>query len=332
MQKISSEEIQNLLSIDTFNDASLFTVSIIDIDNQEVIYTNQAMKNIMSDLTAKKCWESVNAQEERCEWCKVPYLLNKMNIPLNPTEPLTDSAYSVYEHFNEVANKWYQVQEKIVILKDLRRMLISFSLDISLQKEAQSKLIDTHVKLTRQTEALKKAQEKLKNQANRDPLTDMYNRRYFAEISSNIIEIAKRKKENLSLFMIDIDKFKNINDTYGHNIGDEIILLLVDTLNNKLRKSDIAARFGGEEFAIILPNTEKKYIFAIAENIRKEVEKLVYKSDVGDVKFTISLGIGNFEYASDKSIEEALKRADKALYYAKEHGRNQVCSFEALEK
>ena len=324
MYTMDSSEIKDLISIDTFNDTSLFAVSVIDLSNYEILYANQAMKNIMYDMTAKNCWEAIHGQDKPCMWCKAPMLVSELKPSLHHSQSTIDKGYSIYENFNEVANKWYQLQEKVVKLKDSREVLISFALDISLQKEAQSKLIDTHVKLTKQTEALREAQTKLKEQANRDPLTNMYNRRYFADISKKIIAISKRTKEPLSVMMIDIDKFKNINDTYGHAVGDEVIKLLSNRLESLIRESDVVARFGGEEFAIILPNADGVNAMDMAQRIRKDIEDISYPLESKAIKFTVSIGIDTFNHEKDDSIDTSLNRADKALYISKSDGRNQV--------
>jgi len=327
MINLDDNEIKNLISIDIFNDTSLFAVSVIDLPKYELLYANQAMKNIMSDLTAVNCWEAIYGQESPCMWCKAPMLLANLKPDIPLYQSTINNGYIVYEHFNEVANKWYQMQEKVVVLKDSRTVLISIALDISLQKEAQSKLIDTHVKLTRQTLALEEAQAKLKEQASRDPMTNMYNRRYFSEVSQKILSIASRTQQALSLIMIDIDDFKKINDTYGHNIGDEVIKLLADKLISRIRESDVAARFGGEEFAIILPHTNLKDATLLAETIRIDIEQTIYKDKNNTLNFTISIGVDEFNHDSDTNVSESLNRADKALYKAKTTGKNRVAIF-----
>ena len=331
MTDISYSEIKDLISIDIFNDTSLFAVSVIELPKYELVYANQAMKNIMSDLTAVNCWEAIYGQESPCMWCKAPALLANLKSKVHPSQTTVNNGYIVYENFNEVANKWYQMQEKVVKLKDFRTVLISIALDISLQKEAQSKLIDTHVKLTKQRQALQEAKAQLKEQANRDPLTNMYNRRYFSEIAQKIVAMVKRSKEPLSLMMIDIDKFKNINDTYGHHIGDEIIKLLVSRLERIIRESDIAARIGGEEFALILPNTDVDSALKLAQKIRIDMEKASYKHEDKIVTFTVSIGLDEFDHTKDDDVFTTLNRADAALYLAKESGRNRVCSYSEID-
>ncbi|NQY25010.1 MAG: diguanylate cyclase [Campylobacteraceae bacterium] len=170
--------------------------------------------------------------------------------------------------------------------------------------------------------------EKLKEQANRDPLTNMYNKRHFAIISDSILELTNRSKESLSVIMIDIDKFKNINDTHGHIIGDKILILLANKLMSLVRKSDTIARVEGEEFAILLPNTSATQANILARKIREEVEKTIFEESTTKINFTISLGVYEFNKKEDKNINSVLHKADKALYAAKNSGRNRVSIFQ----
>ena len=180
-------------------------------------------------------------------------------------------------------------------------------------------------KLTRINKELEKLQAKLKEQAHRDPMTNLYNRRYFHDIASQIFTISKREKKDISVIMIDIDNFKAINDTYGHAIGDIVIKQLAALLVEQTRKSDVVTRFGGEEFVVLLPNTNLQGAQKIASKIRQIVERTeVLYNGISTLSFTISLGVAIL-YEEDKSIESVLNRVDKALYRAKESGRNKVC-------
>lgn len=168
--------------------------------------------------------------------------------------------------------------------------------------------------------------DKLKEQANRDYLTDLYNRRYFSEIAENFIKTVKRERKELSVIMLDIDNFKNINDIYGHAVGDMVIKSLASLLHEHTRDSDVVSRFGGEEFAILLPFTNREGAFKIAEELRGVIENQnIQISNDKDIKFTVSIGVDCLNRKVDSSISESLGRADKALYRAKNEGRNQVC-------
>jgi diguanylate cyclase (GGDEF)-like protein len=193
----------------------------------------------------------------------------------------------------------------------------------NIEKLRQANLELEH-KVIERTQKLEDIQLKLIEQANRDPLTDLYNRRYFNEIGKNLISISKRENQNLSVMIMDIDDFKNINDTYGHSVGDKVIIFVADILRSTARESDICVRFGGEEFVIVLPNTAFDASQNLAEKIRKKVEDArIVIPDNKDIKFTISVGISQVS-KNDIKIESTLKRADEALYEAKTSGKNQT--------
>jgi diguanylate cyclase (GGDEF)-like protein len=165
----------------------------------------------------------------------------------------------------------------------------------------------------------------LKLMASTDPMTKLYNRRYFSNISTHTLDLAKREKLDLSIIMFDIDNFKKINDTYGHKAGDEVIIALANKLIETKRKSDISCRFGGEEFVALLPNTSIEGAKTLANKIREVIENYEVISEDKKIKFTISLGVSKVDVENENSIEEALKRADDALYEAKNSGKNRVC-------
>jgi two-component system, cell cycle response regulator len=149
---------------------------------------------------------------------------------------------------------------------------------------------------------------------NLDPLTGIYNRRYF---NLKAAELCK-KGGDLSLVMIDLDYFKQVNDSYGHLTGDEILKQTVQQIKKNLRISDILARFGGEEFALLLPNTKIDSAYIVAERIRSTIENEHYEQISGTASFGVS------EFKRGGSIEDFINYADKALLIAKQRGRNQV--------
>ena len=184
----------------------------------------------------------------------------------------------------------------------------------------------THLNMQELLKELEDSHKDLELLASQDHMTKLYNRRYFSEISMKILELAKRNKKDLSVLMLDIDKFKNVNDTYGHHVGDDVIIALANVLKNLSRNSDVACRFGGEEFLILLPETNLEGAYAIAEKIRKHVEDLVIKLENQEtLKFTISAGVAQIDIENELNLEKTIQRADDALYEAKEGGRNKVC-------
>jgi len=161
-------------------------------------------------------------------------------------------------------------------------------------------------------------------------MTKLYNRRYFTDISTNIFQIAKREQESLSIIMLDIDKFKNINDTFGHRTGDSVLIKLSKLLQKALRTSDVICRYGGEEFVVLLPQTDLDGSAVVAEEIRKKVEQTVLKIEKNSIKFTISLGVSEVNFEKEHSIEQTLNRADDAMYASKNSGRNRVSQKESV--
>jgi len=177
---------------------------------------------------------------------------------------------------------------------------------------------------------LKHYQEELKRLASTDYLTGLYNRRYFFMIGNELLEIAKRYHKNMSVIILDIDKFKSINDTYGHDIGDVALKELSKTIKNRTRESDVVSRFGGEEFVILLPETSLEQAKKLAEDLRSSVEKIeINLPDNEKLKFTISIGVAEVKVESGENLEKAIKNADEALYIAKETGRNKVITKES---
>ena len=169
------------------------------------------------------------------------------------------------------------------------------------------------------------ARNELEYRAYSDYLTGLANRRYFIEQAELELSRHNRYKYELSLIMLDIDFFKKINDTYGHNIGDLVLQKIADASRKVLRDIDIIGRIGGEEFAILLPQTSIKDSLKVAERLRIEISNASVSLENGvKINFTSSFGV---VAASESNIDELLKIADKALYKAKESGRNRVCTF-----
>ena len=157
-----------------------------------------------------------------------------------------------------------------------------------------------------------------------DDLTELHNRRYFNERLIDEVARAKRYSNTISLLLCDIDHFKIINDTYGHPVGDEVLIWLSKVFKNKLRMTDLVSRYGGEEFAIILLNTDKEQAIQIAEIFRSSIAES-HLPENKEIKVTISIGISTLPQDAN-SFNGLISKADKALYHAKSQGRNKVCT------
>lgn len=165
-------------------------------------------------------------------------------------------------------------------------------------------------------------QRQLENLAAKDPLTGLNNRRTFDSRFRTLSALHYRNKEPLSAVIFDIDNFKIVNDTYGHLIGDQVLTALASIALENLRESDIIARWGGEEFALLLPNTSKEEAFIVCEKLRKAICESEKLKKLTHSMLTISLGIS--ELAKEDTITTLFHRADQALYRAKETGKNKT--------
>ena len=168
-----------------------------------------------------------------------------------------------------------------------------------------------------------------------DALTGFNNRRQLEERIKQEVSSAKRQKRNLCAIMTDVDFFKNANDTYGHAVGDLVLKTIARVIKMQLRDYDIAGRYGGEEFSIILPYTKLSEAQMVAERLRKAVEKTKIdiskvNSDVTEKNIGVTISLGVAEYSPDDDENTLLQKADKALYKAKENGRNRVESYEKV--
>jgi diguanylate cyclase (GGDEF)-like protein len=156
-----------------------------------------------------------------------------------------------------------------------------------------------------------------------DSLTGLDNRRSFLTLAGHEFSRWKRYRQQFTLMMFDLDHFKRINDTHGHDVGDEVLRVVAATCKSTLRESDIVARIGGEEFVVLFPETPPQSAIIPADRLRLRMESTVVRTRDAAVRFTISGGIAEV-VESDESIEDTLKRADNALYRAKQSGRNRI--------
>jgi diguanylate cyclase (GGDEF)-like protein len=162
----------------------------------------------------------------------------------------------------------------------------------------------------------------LKYIATRDYLTGLCNRRHFFEVGEKLFNRAVRSQKNIAVGIIDIDFFKTVNDTYGHDVGDIVLKRIADLLASSFRVSDLVARLGGEEFCFLLPNISSGDALMAFENLRIKIEQdTIILPDHPPLKITASMGVCT---SIEKNLETALNKADKLLFEAKKNGRNQV--------
>ncbi len=186
--------------------------------------------------------------------------------------------------------------------------------------ELNEELSATQRALVKTNNQLKRNEKKLTQLMQTDPLTDIANRRHFEAICQQEITRAKRYNQPLCLAMADIDKFKSINDTYGHSVGDCVIQSFANLMKTESRESDLPARIGGEEFALLMPQTQ----IGDALNMIERLRQTFSTTEHCDCEQTVTASFGLIQFQSQDTLSEMLRRVDKALYQAKSNGRNQT--------
>jgi diguanylate cyclase (GGDEF)-like protein len=185
--------------------------------------------------------------------------------------------------------------------------------------------VNVHYKLAHTIRELEQSRRALAEQATTDPLTKLKNRRAFFENGAQNWAMSKRYKTDLSIIVADLDHFKKVNDSFGHHAGDEALIHVAQILTRMTRIEDTVARIGGEEFAILLPDTNRLGSAVLAERIRAAVETERLDVDKQVLSLTISMGLASYAVDKAESLEQLLSIADRRLYLAKEKGRNRIC-------
>jgi diguanylate cyclase (GGDEF)-like protein len=277
-------------------------VYVSDMQSHELLYVNKYGRDIWgSDIQGKTCWQTLQSdQDGPCAFCTNSKLLNKDG---------TAGDVHVWELQNTVNKRWYQCRDQAITWIDGRIVRMEIATDITALKNSEQKLL-----------AAKMLAEE---HASKDELTNLYNRRAFFEQGKQLFKQARRYQQNVSVMMIDIDHFKNINDNYGHTVGDSVLKSIGALLQNTVREADILARIGGEEFAVILPQTGVEEASNLAERIRQRIESKIIQHDILQIKVTASFGLAACMAEGD-DLDRMLTKADDALYIAKKKGRNQV--------
>ncbi len=213
--------------------------------------------------------------------------------------------------------------------KNIRRQLEKITEEKSRALYVKSveleKALETERQARRKIEFLYKEVERL---CRIDPLTELNNRRSFTKDAERFFRLAVRYKKKMCCAMLDIDNFKKVNDTYGHEFGDKVLIEVAKRCKEEIRSTDLLARFGGEEFCFIFPETNQHGASFIAERIRTKILRQEFNSEKNRFSVTVSLGVAGL-LESDKNIEELIKRSDVCLYRAKASGRNRVVAWES---
>lgn len=216
------------------------------------------------------------------------------------------------------------VRESACAVYDVRGQLVVLVIcdDITKRKQAEDELRHANRSLQAAHKELKQMFAHEQVLARTDSLTGLFNRRNFFELAGREFNGSLRYQRPLALILFDIDGFKKANDTFGHAFGDNTLVKISQAAKSQVREVDILARYGGDEFIVLMPETNTEQAFLIAERIRKEVETAIIDAGGVSMSATISLGIADMLPATDRSVEAIISRADKALYTAKQAGRN----------
>lgn len=303
-------EIDNTI-LDDMLDSIPFDVYVVNTKNYEILFTNNAIKKTRGELQGKTCYSSLYEETEPCFHCKIKEMLDDSG---NITQPIT-----TYEYYNEADEKWYHCTDKAKTMPDENTIKYTIAIDISEFKETQNELASAHAQL-----AIKNKELELLSTT--DQLTKLHNRLHLDNVMGKELYAAKRYDHPLSFIIIDVDKFKSVNDTYGHQVGDMVLRDVAQIIKHNVRQSDIAGRWGGEEFVVICPDTDLNGARILAEKLRKAMESHTFDT-VG--RKTASFGVSRFRKDDDE--KDFFGRADEALYVAKETGRNKVCTEKPAE-
>lgn len=233
---------------------------------------------------------------------------------------------SIGEHsilFDDGTSAMFNIEETVVARRGEETAIISDKFSTLEDKIAGKSLRKEFRDIEK---FVRKSRKRLADLAHADKVTGLYNRQYFDKAVAREFEATKSADRVLSILFIDLDHFKKVNDKYGHKTGDDVLRGVAWLIQKACRKSDLVARFGGEEIVVMLPNTLAKDASKIGEEIRSIVEKQTAR--ILGVAVTVSIGVAAFPEDGD-SLNVILERADKALYQAKSKGRNCVCRYNA---
>lgn len=211
--------------------------------------------------------------------------------------------------------------EVVNIPKEVITFII-FSLLVLGYSAACAELNTLNVHLKNKGQELRRALDYISSISITDELTGLKNRRFIVNALEQHRLMTERGKYTFSVCMIDLDSFKAFNDQYGHNVGDKILNKFASVIVSKLRRADVCARWGGEEFILLAPFTKKEYMETVADRIRKSVEETSFDDILPNCRLTISIGVTDYRWPEE--IEQTIGRADKALYLAKSNGKNCV--------
>lgn len=280
-------------------------VYVADMETYEVLYVNPKIKDMVGDVVGKKCWQSIRAnQTGPCDFCTNNKLLDKHG---KPTHSYT------WDYHDESGKQWFHCSGGAIPWDDGRYVHLEVATDITSR--------------IRDEKALKEAHQQLELLAYRDPLTRLANRRLFIDHLNRAIARTDREKTTLAICYLDLDGFKEVNDSLGHELGDNLLIQVSERLSGVLRTDDLVARWGGDEFAVLISGKDDEQACAAALDRLLKTLALPYEIE-GNV-LHVSASIGVTVYPQDNGDPDTLLRhADQAMYLAKQRGRNRYYFFD----
>lgn len=292
------------LLVETHYNLIPFGVYVVDVVTLKLVFMNTILRKQRGDHAGEKCHSSLFGLSEPCPFCRIRDLIDQDGKPNGQTV--------VFELFHELDDHWYQIQEKAIGWSDGRTVKCSIAVDVTELKETQNRLAEAHATL-----ALKSRE--LEELSVTDRLTGVANRFRLDDVLVQEVERTGRYHTPLSIMIIDVDRFKLVNDRYGHQVGDLVLKEFARLLRDNIRATDTLGRWGGEEFLIICPGIEVHSAEQMAEKLRTRI----VAHQLGPVKDqTASFGVA--QYRQGESPEDLVRRADQALYRAKDRGRNRA--------
>jgi diguanylate cyclase (GGDEF)-like protein len=288
---------------DALFDVIPFPIYLVDVATLKIVSVNKTMQAETSAKEGDTCHWAIYRQEEPCIFCKIKMLTQAAG---------PGSTSTVFEHFNDRDECWYQIHETLLTWHDGRSVKHSIAVDIAKQKDVQNELSEAYALL-----ALKNIE--VERVSITDSLTGLFNRRRLDQAFEHEISRAFRYTVPIAVIIGDVDFFKAVNDTHGHQVGDQVLQKVADILRNGVRTVDTVGRWGGEEFLIICPDTDFEGAHALAEKLRATIDDADFPAGL---HITSSFGVA--EYRTGEDARELVSRADAALYRAKVGGRNRV--------
>lgn len=277
-------------------------VYVSDLKTHEMLFVNSYGKSICGeDVVGKPCWQVLQTGTQGpCAFCTNDRLVDEQGRP---------TGVHVWEFQNTVNGHWYQCRDQAIRWIDGRLVRMEIATDITDRKRLE--------------EELREAKQRAEDLARTDELTGVNNRRAFFEIGHKLFKQAVRAQRNLSVVMLDVDYFKQVNDRYGHFVGDQVLRTISQKVKEEIRETDLIGRLGGEEFALILPDADLTQALEVAERIRQMIVVTPINAEGETIYCSSSFGVTSLRDEM-KSLDAMLAKADEALFIAKHNGRNRV--------